>query len=121
MAEKSRGPLKDFEERWKLWAGRSPKTSPEEAAQQILARLLDRTTERHLATWWRVVLPAAALVVLAIALGILWKPYPTTSTARSLAPSSVALDENTALIWLDPETPLYLALPEPEAPRGEEP
>ncbi len=119
MAENRRDPLKDFEKRWSLWAHRPPKTSPDEAAHRLLIRLPDRVVGRRFVTSWRMVLPAAALVVLAIGVGILWKPYPPPPTVSSPSPWSIALDENTALIWLDPETPLYLTLTEPEVTRGE--
>jgi hypothetical protein len=119
MAEDSRASLKDFEKQWADWANRPPETPPEEAARILLARLPDRVAERRSVTTWRVLLPAAALVAVAIGVGILWKPYSPTSTETSLARSSLALEENTALIWLDPETPLYLSLPETESAGGE--
>ncbi len=119
MDENSRDPLKDFEKRWSLWALRPTQTSPDEAAQRLLDRLPDRIAERRLATSWRVLLPAAALVILTIGAGILWRSYPPPPTASRPSHSSIALDESTALIWLDPETPLYLTLTEPEAKRGE--
>jgi hypothetical protein len=85
----------------------------------LITRLPDRIAERRSVTSWRVLVPAAALVSLAIGVGIFWKPYPPTSTETSPARSSLALEENTALIWLDSETPLYLTLPETEATGGE--
>ena len=119
MDEDSRDPLEDFEKRWSLWAHRPPKTSPDEAANRLLARLPERIADRRFAKTWRTILPAAALVVLAIGARILSKSYRSPPTTSTPSASSIALDEGTALIWLDPETPLYLTLAAPKTSRGE--
>jgi hypothetical protein len=69
--------------------------------------------------------PVAALVLLAVAAALLWRPAPhppaPASNQAQLTPLP-SLDENTLLIWLDAETPLYLALNPPLSPgQGEKP
>lgn len=112
----SRSPLEQFEERWKTWAGRPPRTSPEDAARQVLARL--DGGERRISprlprmTW----LAAAAAVLLAVAVGLFAPHPPSPRTAEVAAPP---LDDGVVLIWLDSETPLYMSFAPPPAEEGD--
>ena len=118
MGETGPGPLKDFESALKKWGRRGPKTPPEAAARRVLAQLPER--EKSSRDRWRpFLLPAAALLVLALGYGILQRNGQTPPETVRLAAPPVTLDENTALIWLDAETPLYMTLAAPESTRGE--
>jgi hypothetical protein len=119
MGETGPDPLKDFESSLKEWGSREPKTAPEDAARRVLAQLPER--EKSAKDWWRpFLLPAAALMVLALGYGIFLRvSQPPPDVAVRLAAPPVTLDENTALIWLDAETPLYMTLAAPESAQGE--
>ena len=110
----SRPPFERFDERFKAWAERPPRTSPEKAARQVLARL-DGSGRRGLPSpiW----LAAAAAVLLALAVG-LFAPRPPVPprTAEAAAPP---LDGGVVLIWLDSETPLYMSFAPPPAAEGD--
>lgn len=114
----SRTPIEDFENRWKSWAERPPRTSPEAAARQVLARL----DEGERPTLPRVGLPhmrwlaAAAAVLLAMAVGLFAPSSPPARTAEVAAPP---LDDGVVLIWLDSETPLYMSFAPPPAEEGD--
>lgn len=135
MDENHKNPLKEFEGRWKDWGKKAPGTAPEEAVRRIMARLPVRSrrwgtldflpARRYLAA-------AAAVVFLVFGASYFWNDNPTALDAPVLTEASiefgedvadapVELGENVALIWLDPDTPLYLTLNPPEAVRGESP
>jgi hypothetical protein len=110
----SRPPFERFDERFKAWAERPPRTSPEEAARQVLARLDDGGRRGLPRPVW---LAAAAAVLLALAVG-LFAPRPPVPprTAEAAAPP---LDDGVVLIWLDSETPLYMSFAPPPAAEGD--
>lgn len=118
---------RSFEERWRRWAERPPRTPPETAARQVLTRL-DRPEETSrraaLRPGWRL----AAAAVLALAVLGLW--LVTAGPPSAVPPSDTASDAPTestpvmadgvVLMWLDAETPLYMtfAPPRPAAEAG---
>jgi hypothetical protein len=119
MGETGPGPLKDFESSLKKWGRREPKTPPEVAARRVLARLPEREKTSS-DGWRRFLLPAAALLVLALGYAVFLRDgQPPPDVAVRLAAPPITLDENTALIWLDEETPLYMTLASPESTEGE--
>jgi hypothetical protein len=115
MDETPRDHLKAFEDAWKKKVGRAPETPPEVAARRILARLPERRAGWLLLFEKRFILPAAALVLVGLAIGVstrfLVKPL---SVSVGYPSPSIELNENMALIWLDDETPLYMTLSAPE-------
>ena len=124
MDENHKDPLKEFEGRWKDWAKKTPGTAPEKAARRILTRLPVRSrgwamlgflsARRYLAA-------AAAVALLVFGIRFLGKTKTTVIEVPVVAEASIELGEDVALIWLDPDTPLYMTLNPPEAVRGESP
>ena len=124
MDENHKNLLKEFEGRWKDWGKKAPGTAPEEAARRIMESLPVRSR------WWgmleflparRYLATAAAVVFLVFGASYFWNDNPTALDAPVLTEASIELGENVALIWLDPDTPLYMTLNPPEAVRGESP
>jgi hypothetical protein len=120
MDETGPDPLKDLEKALEQWGHRGPKTPPEVGARRVLDRLPEsRDTSSF--PWSRFLLPAAALLVLALGYTILMRDgRPPAEVAGEIPAPPIVLDENTALIWLDEETPLYLTLAAPES-HGDKP
>lgn len=114
-------PLEEFEQAMRRWADRPPRTLPGEAVQQIRQQLGEAEPKKKFWMHW----PVAALVLLTLAAALLWRsaPDPPAPASNQTQLASVpSLDENTLLIWLDAETPLYLALnPPASAAQGEKP
>jgi len=117
----SRSPLEELEDRWKSWAERPPRTSPEDAARQVLARLDDGERRRAPRMWRGTWLAAAAAVLLAVAVGLFAPhlPSPQTSSPRTAEVAAPPLDDGVVLIWLDSETPLYMSFAPPPAEEGD--
>ena len=105
----SRDPIDRFEDRWLAWARRPPRTAAGDAARKVLARL--EPPRRVPAYRW---LAAAAVALLAAGLWLSWPPVPAPEVAFGLD-QGPPLGEGVALIWLDPETPLYMTLTPPRA------
>jgi ferric-dicitrate binding protein FerR (iron transport regulator) len=110
--------VEEFERAWKTWAERPARRSPEEAGRRTVeAARLRRRRSRAV----RTLLATAALLVIAVTLGVRRQgpvreaPPPTTSVAAVAAPP---LRAGQALIWLDAETPLYMTFEAPPAAPG---
>lgn len=128
---------RDFEERWRRWARRPPRTSPESAAHRVLTRLAEPTPQ----PWWRPAggwaspgarrLVAAALAVAAVGLWLLTAglPFPGTDPGPGLGsddspaptfPETPVMADGVVLMWLDAETPLYMTFAPPPQESGAE-
>jgi hypothetical protein len=109
----------EFEGAWKAWAERPARRSPEEAARRVLEAARRRRRRRRAV---RTLLATAALLVIAVTLGVRRQgpePAPAPPAAPPLA--SAPLGPGQALIWLDAETPLYMTFEAPEAAPGGRP
>jgi hypothetical protein len=102
-------PEKDFEDRWREWANRPPRKSPAFAAVEIKRRLRQADGLRR----WRAPVAAAAVLAACGFLGVRLlsppKPAPLPAELSTAAP----LAEGQVLIWLDPDTPLYMTYQNP--------
>lgn len=106
-----------FDDAFKRWARRPPRTPPGEAAARLRQRLPPRRPRRPFAAGSLRL--AAAAVGLVLVLGVAWllsRPGPVAPPAEELAVPP--LDENVVLLWLDRQTPLYLTVAPPAAPKG---
>ncbi len=124
MDENHKDPLKEFEGRWKDWAKKAPGTVPKDAARRVMARLPARPRRRDMLGFIparRYLAAAAAVALLVFGIRFFGKTKPTILEAPVIAEASIELGEDVALIWLDPDTPLYMTLSPPEAVRGESP
>lgn len=110
--------LQDFEERFRRWARRPPRTPAEEAARRVADRLPPRR-ESPFRAWPG--LAAAAVLLLGLALWLVLGPateppaQPPVLRAEIDEPVHPA-DSNEVLLWLDESTPLYMTF----APPGQE-
>ncbi len=108
-----------FEEQWKRWAKRPPGTPASQAARRLVARL-DDAERRVVATPRRWALMAAAAVVV-LAVGLTFHEPPMPSGVDPVPAGTVVerppLKEGVVLLWLNPDTPLYLTV-RPPAPKG---
>lgn len=113
--------LDQFDEALRAWAGRPPRTPPEEAARRIAERLPERRpTGLRPAVRFALAL-AAAVFVVAVGLAV-WlaplgpdrRPEVRAPGHRSAPPSGVpvAPTGDVLVIELDPETTLYMNLSE---------
>jgi hypothetical protein len=124
MDENRKDPLKEFENRWKDWVKKTPGTAPEEAARRVMVRLPERSRRWNRLGFLpapRYLAAAAAVALLILGIRFWGKTKPTAVEAPVVAEASIELGGDVALIWLDPDTPLYLTLNPPEAVRGESP
>ncbi len=124
MDENHKDSLKEFEDRWKQWAKKTPCTAPEEAARRIVARLPVRSRRRGVFGFLparRYLAAAATVAFFVFGISFFWSGKPTALDAPVVKEASIELGEDVALIWLDPDTPLYLTLDPPEAVPGESP
>jgi hypothetical protein len=107
-----------FEEALRAWAGRPPRTPPEEAARRIAERLPERRAA-HKPVLRAVVLLAAAVFVLAVGLALFLgplgpgrSPEPAGAGATPPAGVPVAPAGDVLVLELDAETTLYMTLQE---------
>jgi hypothetical protein len=114
--EDQRDPVEEFERAWKAWAERPARRSPVEAGRRVVEAGRRR---RRRGRAIRALLATAALVVIALSLGV-WRERPapeaTPPATPPLAPAPLAAGQ--ALIWLDGDTPLYMTFEAPEAAPG---
>ena len=103
-----------FDEAFKKWAVRPAPTASERATAQVMARLAESRRRPSLAAR-RLRLAAAAGVVTVAVLGWLTLGPVTQPVAEVPLP---ALGEDVLLLWLDPQTPLYLTVAPPAAKGG---
>lgn len=125
----SEGPRDRFEEALRRWAEQPPRTSPDEAARQVVSRLDEPERAAHGRAWHPALAPALALAaVLMLALGLGWwarrtavpaEPPAETASATLETATLPPLDDDVVLIWLDAETPLYLSLQTHETNSGD--
>lgn len=117
----SEQPRDRFDQELRRWAEQPPRTPPAAAARQVLSRLdrPRRATRRPV-----LALALTLATVLTLALGFGWWARQATApaeppTAGVAAVTATAIGEATlppplsddvVLLWLDPETPLYLSL-----------
>lgn len=138
--------LEGVEERWRRWARRPPRTSPETAAHRVLARLAEPDPQPgwQPAGGWtsrsarRLVAAALALAAVGIWLLTAGPPWPLpapdtdpgpgtesdespSAAVRSVeVPEAPTMAEGVVLMWLDAETPLYMTLAPPGRAAGVE-
>jgi ferric-dicitrate binding protein FerR (iron transport regulator) len=110
--------MAQLEDQWRRWAARPATTRPEAAARAFLELLPAR---RRRGGYWPV---AAGLAAAALALALAIWPERAGQEATQAPPTAASratalLDETVALIWLDPETPLYLTLGQPSRRQSE--
>ena len=116
--EDERDRVEEFEHALKTWAERPPRRTPEEAGRRAVEAARQRSRRTRAV---RALLATAALVVLALTLGLPREgPVPEGSPPPKAAPlASAPLGAGQALIWLDDETPLYMTFEAPgTAPGG---
>lgn len=102
-----------FDQAFKSWAERSPKTPPEDAARQVMARL----PERRPYGWFsghplRLAAAGAGLTLLLI-VGWYAMPRPPVPTSSTSVVALPPLSDDVVLLWLDHKTPLYLTVAPP--------
>jgi len=107
----------EFEGALVAWAERPPRRSPEEAGRRVVEAARQRQRRSRAV---RALLATAALVVLALTLGLPREgPVPGGSPPEAPPLASAPLGAGQALIWLDAETPLYMTFEAPgTAPGG---
>lgn len=106
---------RDFEDRWRTWAARPPRTSPAAAAAAVRERLRRPAPHR----WWLPAAAAAALTVTALlSVRSLGPPRPaSTPSSPAGAEATMPLGEGEVLLWLDEDTPLYMTYQQPSGGR----
>lgn len=118
----SRDPLERFAEAWSHWVRRPPSTSPREAAAGVLRRIADAEAAQRPRPHRRW-LAAAALLVLVLGAGaLLLLPVPPAEDGGPRPPAggtALPVDDGVVLLWLDPQTPLYLVVQPPPAAKGD--
>jgi len=115
--EDERDRVSEFERAWKAWAERPARRSPQDAGRRVLEAARQRRRRTRAV---RTLLATAALLVIAVTLGVR-RPSPVPEHTPEAAPplASAPLGAGQALIWLDAETPLYMTFEAPpEAPGG---
>jgi hypothetical protein len=110
--------MERFDSELRAWAGRPPARTPAAAAREIAAQIEGRPTPAprfHPGWAWTAAGLAAAVGI--VGLLRVGDAPPTglapTAPSRASGPAPPhfgggALDEGQVLIWLDPETPLYM-------------
>jgi hypothetical protein len=105
-----------FDEAFRRWAQRPPSTAPEVAATRVVARLGRRT---GVALRWRLALAGALLLGIPLALWLIPRNGealpPAMPAPAATVMSSLPLDDNVVLSWLDPETPVYFVMSPPDS------
>ena len=105
------GPEQRFEDRWRKWATRPPKLTPEAAARAVAAAIREDRRPRA----WPLAAVAASIVAVVLAGGLwLQRPPPAPTMAAATADRDPIAD-GVVLMWLDPETPLYMTFQVPES------
>ncbi len=122
-----RDPMERFDTELRAWAARPTTRTPASAAREIAARIAGGPAPRprfHPAWAWTAAGLAAAVGIAS------WLRFggapraglPPAPTGRSVAPAPLdpgaeALGDGQVLIWLDPETPLYMSFAPPAGER----
>jgi hypothetical protein len=116
-----------FAAAWKRRTERPPSLSPQAAAARVRARLDGRARQRRLRRWQLATagLVTAAALLAAVVFLPTWGPGggPGAGAVRTAASAgtvdaAATPSEGEVLLWLDPETPLYLTLTPPPPERG---
>jgi hypothetical protein len=108
--------LQEFEHAWKAWAERPTRRSSGEAGRRVVETASRR---RRRSRALRTLLATAALLVIAVTLGVRRGSLGPEATPPAPAPLAPApLGAGQALIWLDEDTPLYMTFEAPEAAPG---
>lgn len=111
--------VEEFERAWKAWAERPARRSPQEAGRRAVEVAGRR---RRRARTVRMLLATAALLVIAVTLGVRRQgPVPEARPRTAPPLASAPLGAGQALIWLDAETPLYMTFEAPPAAPGGRP
>jgi ferric-dicitrate binding protein FerR (iron transport regulator) len=111
--------VEEFERAWKAWAERPARRSPGEAGRRVVEAGRRRRRRRRAI---QALLATAALVVIAVTLGVRRERPVPQATSPSAPPLATApLGAGQALIWLDSETPLYMTFEAPDAAPGGRP
>ena len=107
-----------FDESFKSWAERSPRTPAHEAARQVVAQLPERRRGWSVTgSGWRIATAAAGLALLLV-VGWATLPRPPGPSAALQEVALPPLPADVVLLWLDEETPLYLTVA-PPATKGD--
>ena len=95
-----------FDEAFRAWAARPPATPSGVAAR----RMEDRIRRRRPLTGSRWLVAAAAVAALAVGSVALLQlgSTPESPVGAPVASRAISLETDEVLIWLDPETPLYM-------------
>ena len=101
-----------FAQAWKRWAAQPPHRSPVEAAAEVALRIRKSRVRRR-SSW---MLPAAAAILLAaVGMTILWRHSGTVPSAPTAAEQeTLAPGKGEVLMWIDERTPLYMTFQAPE-------
>ncbi len=113
--------IEEFERALKSWAERPARRSPEEAGRRAVEGAQQR--QRRIRSV-RTLLATAALLAIAVTLGIQRQGPVPQATPPAASPAPVApppLGAGQALIWLDAETPLYMTFEAPGTAPGDLP
>ena len=119
MKKSPSDPWKQFERDWSRWVRKPTALSPREAAARVSSRLSPRRPPLFFRP-----LPVAAAVILVIFLGAFLFLTPEKPDPVSFVhlPEYTGLDtplsDNVVVIWLTPETPLYMGLKSPTQKPG---
>ena len=106
-------PVQGLERAWRAWAERPTRLSPDQASRRVAEALVRR---RRRVAVRRTLAAVAALVVVALALGIRRDQVQPIAVPRPAAGAQLGAGQ--VLIWLDAETPLYMTFEAPAAPEG---
>jgi hypothetical protein len=120
--------MERFDTELRAWVERPPALTPAAAARQIAARLEGRpapATRFHPGWAWTAAGLAAAVAIAGLmrvggvpGAGLPSAPASRSTPLTSLPPGAGALAEEQVLIWLDPETPLYMNFAPPAGERN---
>ena len=121
MSPDPRDPLDRFDDELRRWAARPARRSSSRAAEELRARITERS-KRSPALWRWAAVGAVALLVAVLGWRELRGPSQTPEpqiAAREERLDVPPLDPEVALIWLDQDTPLYLTLTPPASGGGD--
>lgn len=114
-----------WEEAWKNWLNKPLESSANQAAAQIMSEIRTSRNSSRFKSFYLPVL-ASALVMLLIMV-YSWEsgkpPIRTQENYSKLHTQSVSaapVGDDMVIIWLTPDTPLYMPLPETQSINGDQ-
>lgn len=111
-----RDPMDRFEDAFRAWAERPPRVPPDEAGRRVVEVAARR--RRHALTRRALLAAAAVLAIVAVPAIRRDRPAPVPAPSADTRVEPPPLGAGEVLIWLDPETPLYMTFEAPTASRG---